>query len=113
MRREGRVTKVQWHLVITSQIRRAGDLAGAAVRRAKRLYVREFRRIATSTQREISPVNDTQVVAIQQRIHRAYKAGFEFHRDAVSRNPELLAWVLRSDYWDYHLPLFKINQNRS
>ena len=48
-----------------------------------------------------------QVVAIQQRIQRAYKAGFEFHRDAVSQNPELLAWVLRSDYWDYHLPLFK------
>ena len=107
IRREGRVTKVQWHRVITSQIRRAGDLAGAAVRRAKRLYVREFSRIARGTQRETSPANDTQVVAIQQRIHRAYKAGFEFHRDAVSRNPELLAWVLRSDYWDYHLPLFK------
>jgi len=98
IRREGLVTKVQW---------RARELAGAAVRRAKRLYVRRFRRIAAATQREISPVNDPQVVAIQQRIQRAYKAGFEFHRNAVSRNPELLAWVLRSDYWDYHLPLFK------
>jgi len=33
------------------------------------------------------------------------------HRDAVSWNPELLAWVLRSDYWDYHLPLFKDQSN--
>jgi hypothetical protein len=105
IRREGRVTKVLWHLVITSQFRRARELAGAA--RAKRLYVREFRRIATATQRETSRVNDMQVVAIQQRIQRAYKAGFEFHRDAVSRNPELLAWVLRAHYWDYHLPRFK------
>jgi hypothetical protein len=113
IRREGRVTKAQWHLVITSQFRRARELAGSAVRRAKRLCVREFRRIAAATQREISPVSDTQVVAIQQRIQRAYKAGFEFHRDAVSRNPELLAWVLRSDYWDYHLPLFKDQSNRS
>src|SRR5262249_61868951 len=86
---------------------RARELAGAAVRRAKRLYVRGFRRIAAATQREISPVNNTQVVAIQRRIQRAYNAGYEFHRNAVSRNPELLAWVLRLDYWDYHLPLFK------
>ena len=107
IRREGRVTKMQWHLVFTSQFRRTRQLARAAVRRAKRLYVREFRRIATATQGETSPANDMQVVAIQQRVQRAYQAGFEFHRDAVSRNPELLAWVLRSDYWDYHLPLFK------
>jgi glucosyl-dolichyl phosphate glucuronosyltransferase len=104
IRRAGRVTKVQWHLAITSQFWRARELAGAAVRRAKRPHVR---RKAATTQRETSPVSDTQVLAIQQRIQRAYKAGFEFHRDAVSRKPELLAWVLRSDYWDYHLPRFK------
>jgi hypothetical protein len=100
IRREGRVTKVPWHLLIASQFWRVRELVGAAVRR-------EFRRIPAATQRESSPISDTQVAAIQQRIQRAYKAGFEFHRDAVSQNPELLAWVLRSDYWDYHLPLFK------
>src|SRR5258707_8178805 len=51
IRREGRVTKVQWHLVITSQFRRARELAGAAVRRAKRPHVR---RKAATTQREVS-----------------------------------------------------------
>jgi glucosyl-dolichyl phosphate glucuronosyltransferase len=107
IRRDGRVTKVQWHLAIASQFRRTRELAGAALRQAKRLYVGEFRRMVAITQREISPINDTRSVAIQQRIQRAYEAGFDFHRDAVSRNPELLAWVLRSDYWDYHLPLFK------
>jgi glycosyltransferase involved in cell wall biosynthesis len=107
VRRDGRVTKVQWHLGIASQFRRTRELAGAALRQTKRLYVGEFRRMVAITQREISPVNDTRSVAIQQRIQRAYEAGFDFHRDAVSRNPELLAWVLRSDYWDYHLPLFK------
>ena len=111
IRREGRVTKVRWHLVMTSQFRRARELAGAALRRARRPHVTESRKIAAATQREINPVSDTQAVAIQQRIQRAYKAGFEFHRDAVNRNPELLAWVLRSDYWDYHLPRFK-NQSK-
>src|SRR5262245_7274440 len=72
IRQDGRVTEMQWHPVITSQVRRARELAGAAVRRAKRLYVREFRRIAAATQTEISLVSDPQVVAIQQRIQRAY-----------------------------------------
>ena len=113
IRQEGRVTEMQWHPVITSQVRRARELAGAAVRRAKRLYVREFRRIAAATQTEISLVSDPQAVAIQQRIQRAYTAGLEFHRDAVSRNPELLASLLRLDYWDYHLPLVKDQSKRS
>src|SRR3984893_6755036 len=94
----------QRHPVVTSQFRRARGLVGAAARRAKRLY-REFRRIPAANQREVSAVNHAQVVAIQQRVQRAYEAGIEFHRDAISRSSELLAWALRPDYWDYRLPL--------
>ena len=107
IRRDGRVAKAQWHLAVASQFRRTRELAMAAVRQAKRLDVGKFGRMAAITQGVISSVNGTRSVAIQQRIQRAYKAGFDFHRDAVSRNPELLAWVLRSDYWDYQLPLVK------
>jgi glucosyl-dolichyl phosphate glucuronosyltransferase len=42
--------------------------------------------------------------AIRQRVDRAYHAGYEFHQSAVRSSPELLAWVLRPDYWDYRLP---------
>jgi hypothetical protein len=48
-----------------------------------------------------------EVTAIRQRVHRAYRAGYEFHQSAVRSSPELLAWVLRPDYWDYRLPRLK------
>jgi hypothetical protein len=48
-----------------------------------------------------------EVTAIRQRVHRAYRAGYEFHQSAVRSSPELLAWVLRPDYWDYRLPQLK------
>jgi glycosyltransferase involved in cell wall biosynthesis len=48
-----------------------------------------------------------EVAAIRQRVHRAYHAGYEFHQSAVRSSPELLAWVLRPDYWDYRLPRLK------
>ena len=41
---------------------------------------------------------------IRQLVDRAYHAGYEFHQSAVRSSPELLAWVLRPDYWDYRLP---------
>jgi hypothetical protein len=50
---------------------------------------------------------EVEVRAIRQRVHRAYRAGYEFHQSAVRSSPELLAWVLRPDYWDYRLPRLK------
>ncbi len=38
------------------------------------------------------------------RLERARLAGHLFHRREVRRDPALLAWVLRPDYWDYRLP---------
>jgi glycosyltransferase involved in cell wall biosynthesis len=35
---------------------------------------------------------------------RAYRAGFDFHQREVDRDPALLDWVLRPDYWDYRFP---------
>src|SRR5262249_15823903 len=81
IRREGRATKVQRLSLGTSLFRNARQLVAAAVRRAKRLYSREFRKTPAPTQR-ISPVIDAQVLAIQQRVQRAYEAGIESHRDA-------------------------------
>jgi glycosyltransferase involved in cell wall biosynthesis len=42
---------------------------------------------------------------VVQRVHAAYRAGYEFHHAAVAQGPALLHWVLREDYWDYRLPV--------
>jgi len=35
---------------------------------------------------------------------RAHYDGIQFHRKEVRRDPTLLEWVLRDDYFDYRLP---------
>jgi glycosyltransferase involved in cell wall biosynthesis len=44
-------------------------------------------------------VNDIRI-----RTQMAYRAGYHFHRSEVLRDPVLLAWVRKKDYWDYSLP---------
>ncbi len=46
--------------------------------------------------------------ALQQRFHTAFLEGYQFHQNAVRQNPEILNWILKSDYWDYKLPKFRI-----
>ena len=46
----------------------------------------------------------TCVEAIRARLHYAYRQGYAYHQSEVRRDPKLLAWVLREDYWDYRLP---------
>ncbi|MEO8679306.1 MAG: glycosyltransferase family A protein [Vicinamibacterales bacterium] len=42
--------------------------------------------------------------AMRRRTAAAYAAGHAFHQQEVRRDPTLLEWVLRPDYWDYQLP---------
>ena len=41
---------------------------------------------------------------VYERIQAAYKTGFMFHQEAVRKDPQLLSWVLREDYFDFRLP---------
>jgi glycosyltransferase involved in cell wall biosynthesis len=41
---------------------------------------------------------------IQRQVAKAYTAGYRFHQKQVRKDPKLLEWVLRRDYWDYRLP---------
>ncbi len=47
--------------------------------------------------------------ALQQRFYAALLKGYQFHQNAVRKNPELLNWILKSDYWDYKLPKLRIS----
>jgi len=41
---------------------------------------------------------------IKKRDNKAYKAGFSFHQNEVAKNPKLLEWVLKKDYFNYKIP---------
>ena len=41
---------------------------------------------------------------VQRQVADAYVAGYCFHQEEVRKDPKLLEWVLRRDYWDYRLP---------
>lgn len=41
---------------------------------------------------------------IRRRTDRAFVDGYRYHQREVRRDPALLEWVLRRDYWDWRLP---------
>ena len=51
-----------------------------------------------------SPSRNLRFSDIQIRARTAYCVGYHFHRSNVLRDPTLLAWVRKKDYWDYSLP---------
>jgi hypothetical protein len=42
--------------------------------------------------------------SVRLLIARAYSYGVQFHRNEVRKDPKLLEWVLRDNYFDYSLP---------
>lgn len=50
------------------------------------------------------PAYDQYKQIIYKRIHNAYVDGFLFHQESVRKSKTLLNWVLRENYFDYHLP---------
>ena len=95
-----------------SKIRREESSASADSVNMKSFPLRYARRIGGRVVRYLNRWQDhacvtaetAEVATIRHRVHRAYQAGYEFHQRAVRSEPELLAWVIRSDYWDYRLP---------
>ncbi len=53
-------------------------------------------------------LQSAEALAIKQKAQKALHAGYDFHQSAVAQNPELLAWVLRDNYWDYRLPAIEM-----
>jgi glucosyl-dolichyl phosphate glucuronosyltransferase len=49
--------------------------------------------------------DDSALPVVKDHAAKAYKMGYEFHQREVRRDPRLLEWVLRKDYWDYALPI--------
>jgi glycosyltransferase involved in cell wall biosynthesis len=41
---------------------------------------------------------------LQNRLNQKLIEGINFHQNAIRETPLILDWVLKSNYWDYHLP---------
>jgi glucosyl-dolichyl phosphate glucuronosyltransferase len=89
-----------------SKIRRerSGALKSSPLRNARRIAGRVVRFLNHLQDQARVTAETAEATAIRHRVRRAYQAGYEFHQSAVRSEPELLAWVIRSDYWDYRLP---------
>jgi glycosyltransferase involved in cell wall biosynthesis len=50
---------------------------------------------------------------IHNKVQKAYVDGFRFHQEAVRNSAVLLNWVLRENFFDYHLPDLKGYKEKS
>jgi len=46
-----------------------------------------------------------EVRTIKKKMRQAYDDGYRFHQAQVKKDPTLLTWILKENYWDYHLKL--------
>lgn len=46
-----------------------------------------------------------EISRLQSCFNRRFKEGYDFHQHSFSTDKKVKNWVLRSDYWDYRLPL--------
>ena len=42
---------------------------------------------------------------LQNSLNQSLIAGINFHQNTIRKNPKLLDWILKTDYWDYKLPI--------
>lgn len=84
------------------------DLLFFLIEASRKTYSR-IRNIANDIKNIIYDSNnaDTELKRIQKTIASAYQDGFNFHQQMVKEEPELLKWVLRTNYWNYELPSYK------
>jgi glycosyltransferase involved in cell wall biosynthesis len=50
------------------------------------------------------PSQRDDVQAVLDLMSRSWSAGFVFHQNEVRRDPSLLSWITKADYFDYPLP---------
>ncbi len=43
---------------------------------------------------------------IKKKMRLAYDDGYKFHQAQVKKDPILLTWILKENYWDYHLRFY-------
>lgn len=47
-----------------------------------------------------------EIRSIKKKMRQAYDDGYKFHQVQVKKDPALLTWILKENYWDYHLRFY-------
>ena len=47
---------------------------------------------------------DSNLLSLQDRINLKQKEGYEFHREEMEKDPLLVKWVVKENYWDFTYP---------
>jgi glycosyltransferase involved in cell wall biosynthesis len=53
---------------------------------------------------KVDVILEIEGAVLRRMLAAAYQSGYAYHQSQVRESPDLLAWVLKSDYWDYHRP---------
>ena len=72
------------------------DIPAALFNEAKKLIVRQ--------RQPAQPPGNQGITELNLKVAAAYKEGYAYHQEQVRHAPDLLAWVLREDYWNCHMP---------
>jgi glycosyltransferase involved in cell wall biosynthesis len=89
-----------------SQIRAVGGLRSDSHARTWRCVLGAVKRRLLNKWKQVSATESRSLTHSleKERVVRAYHEGFDYHQNEVSRDPVLLAWVLKKNYWDYSYP---------
>ncbi|MBE7170969.1 MAG: glycosyltransferase family 2 protein [Williamsia sp.] len=71
------------------------------------LFLRIARKLNNLIRHMIIPerATPTSVVALQRRFNEMFQEGYRFHQQCFLRDEKVRDWVLRTDYWNYKLPI--------
>ena len=75
-----------------------GNLKPKTLKEKVKAYLKQLK------QELLTPNKNVLEKSLRRRFNKALLEGYQFHQNTVCRNPELINWILKEDYWDYKLP---------
>ncbi len=93
------------------QIRKSGGLKKLSWRERVNQIKAQIKEQFWKIKQEFSfPDKLAQEHVLKRLLNQSLKNGYEFHQQTIRKNPDLLDWILKADYWDYKLPTIKIQK---
>jgi len=87
-----------------TNVRKLGDLPKKnyfqSLKDSIKSSLRKIKKLIFSTDKQ-----NQEKQLLQNKLNQSLIAGINFHQNAIRKNPKLLDWILKVDYWDYKLPI--------
>lgn len=69
----------------------------------------DFRKFKKFRDKEkVKTADQKQRISIENRISKSYSLGFQYHQDEMKKDPTLVEWVLRENFWGYEYPSLNV-----